>query len=56
MDLTIFSKSERSKPSLITIALFKDNGFTPITEISFNVPAADILPISPPGKNKGCTV
>ena len=35
------------------IALEIANGLAPITETSFIVPAAEILPISPPGKNNG---
>ena len=55
-DFMILSKSSIGKPSCKIIAFEIAKGFAPITETSFIVPAAEILPISPPGKNNGFTV
>ena len=52
-NLSQYNGNTLSNPSLITIALLNETGFTPMTAMSFNVPAADILPMSPPGKNNG---
>ena len=55
-DLIILSKSSIGKPSCMIIAFEIARGFAPITDTSLIVPAAEILPISPPGKNKGSIV
>ena len=55
-DFIILSKSAIGKPSCIIIALEIASGLAPITETSLIVPAAEILPISPPGKNNGSIV
>ena len=56
MDFIILSKSSIGNPSWIIIALEIAKGLAPITDTSLMVPAAEIRPMSPPGKNKGFTV
>ena len=56
MDIIIFSKSLIENPSLITIAFAIAIGFAPIIDTSLTVPAMDMVPMSPPGKNMGSIV
>ena len=55
LSMTLSTVSESSPSSRMT-ELPSPTGLAPITEMSLTVPETAILPMSPPGKNRGLTV
>ena len=55
IDKIILSRVSYSNPSSIINPQEINNGFAPITDRSFIVPATASFPMSPPGKNRGLT-
>ena len=56
MESMTLSTMSMSKPSSMTTEHASARGVAPMTEMSLTVPATEILPMSPPGKNRGFTV
>ena len=56
MESMTLSTTSMSRPSSMMTEQASARGVAPMTEMSFTVPATEILPMSPPGKKSGLTV
>ena len=56
MESMTLSTVSTSSPSSMMTEHASARGDAPMTEMSFTVPATEIFPMSPPGKNRGLTV
>ena len=56
MESITLSTMSMSRPSSIMTEQASARGVAPMTEMSLTVPATEIFPMSPPGKNRGFTV